>query len=290
MTTGVSIIGCGWLGQALASQLIEENISVVGSYQSPTTKAKLNALGIDAIELILPLSENVAHSEFSYSQLFQQNTLVIAIPPQLKKGQTDYPRKVAQLVDLAEQGNVEKIIFLNSTAIYNGLTGEVNEESELDPRASKVQPLLEAEQAVRRFSKQTIILRLAGLVGPQRHPGKFLQLKREFANAKSPVNLVHQADVVNVIKYFFCLGIKTSEAQIFNVVSKTNCTREHYYQTAAQALHLSQPEFKNDVMKTLGKKVQGQRLREITGYHYQYDDLLQWVTAIPETDDSYGGM
>lgn len=284
MTTGVSIIGCGWLGQALASQLIEENIPVAGSYQSSATKAKLNALGIDALKLVLPLSVDTACNELSYAQLFQQNTLVIAIPPQLKKGQTDYPRKVAELVDLAEQGNVEKIIFLNSTAIYNGLAGEVDEQSELDLKASKVQPLLAAEQAVRGFSKQSIILRLAGLVGPKRHPGKFLQLKREFASAKSPVNLVHQSDVVNIIKYFIAAAKPKSKSQVFNVVSNTNCTREHYYQTAAYALQLPRPEFKDEKELVLGKKVQGKKLIETISYHFQYDDLLQWVIDMPEVD------
>ncbi|MGB1262050.1 MAG: SDR family NAD(P)-dependent oxidoreductase [Cognaticolwellia sp.] len=279
----VSIIGCGWLGQALAQKLLANNIEVVASFQSLQTKEKLKQLAIPAVELKLPIAaditcdihlDNIAGID---GLLFRQKVLIIAIPPQLKKGRVDYPLKIQQLVQLAQLGSTEHIILLNSTAIYNGLTGQVDENSRLDFSAEKVSCLFEAEQALQGFAKTSHILRLAGLVGPNRHPGKFLQSKRLFANASAAVNLVHQSDVVNILIALSQSTDTTSRQRVYNVVSNTNCDRQHYYQVAAQALNLPAPQFADEPSTNAGKRINGYRLRRELAYNFQYDDLLSWV-------------
>lgn len=283
MTKSVSIIGCGWVGKALAQQLKGNDYHVLASYRSQTTQANLVALDINAKSLTLPLDEagflacgdDERHTSHA---LFQVDVMVIAIPPQLKKGQTDYAKKVNQLVALAEKGCVKTIVFLNSTAIYNGLHGEVDELSQLDLEAAKVAPLYEAEQAVKQFSGQSYILRLAGLVGPKRHPGRFLQLKREFANANSQVNLVHQADVVNIIELLSEQQPKQNHSVTYDVVSQTHADRRTYYRTAAKALNLPEPYFNDENEAGIGKKVRGLALRSAIAYDYVFDDLLIWLS------------
>lgn len=281
----VSIIGCGWLGQALATALLKENISVLASYQSQSTLAKLNSLNIPATQLTLPLArgkstrENVNDFLAVDRRLFASEVLVIAIPPQIKKGKVDYPLKIEQLVTLAEQGQTKHIILLNSTAIYNGLVGAIDEASSLDISAAKVETLLAAERAVKKFSKQVHILRLAGLVGPNRHPGKFLQSGRVFTHASAQVNLVHQTDVVNIIK----LLIKNNSpelAVIYNVVSHTKVDRKGYYQAAAKALGLALPCFETEQEKQPSKQVVGDKVRAELQYSFVHDDLLQWALAL----------
>ncbi len=281
----VSIIGCGWLGQVFAQTLLEKKIAVLASYQSQSTRDKLNRLNIPATQLILPIavSDNKldidANSTLVDKALFQQDVLVIALPPQLKKGKFDYPLKIQQLVQLAESGQTKHIILLNSTAIYNGLVGEIDENTSLNLNAEKVETLLAAEQAVQSFSKQFHILRLAGLVGPNRHPGKFLQSGRIFTNASAQVNLVHQADVVNIINSL----IESSTVlprQIYNVVSATKTSRKDYYQVAAKALGLDIPSFEQEQVSSTGKQVLGEKLRKELPYKYLYDDLMQWATTL----------
>jgi nucleoside-diphosphate-sugar epimerase len=278
----VSIIGCGWVGQALATKLISKNIDVIASYQSLETHEKLTALGIVSKQLILPINENEmtnydSYLDAEYKSLFEVNTLVIAIPPQLKKGQTNYGDKIKQLVTLANKGQVKRIILLNSTAIYNGLHGEVDETCSLDYSAAKVAALTGAEQEVKQFSGQGFILRLSGLVGPERHPGKFLQRSREFVNAQSPVNLVHQTDVVNIIEQLYLSPYNDDECVTYNVVSSTESDRRTYYQTAAKALKFPAPVFNNSSDEVIGKKIIGNKLRQALQYQYAYDDLLAWI-------------
>ena len=280
----VSIIGCGWLGQVLAQRLLASGSKVLASYQSPKSYEKLHELNIPNCQLILPIIGDVA----SYRslddltafdrELFEQDVMIIAIPPQLKKGRVDYPLKIQQLVHLAELGKTKHIILLNSTAIYNGLSGNVDETTPLDLNAEKVSSLLAAEQALKAFTKRTHILRLAGLVGPNRHPGKFLQAARIFTNASAAVNLVHQEDVVNILIQLIEHTDTGCEQSIYNVVSNTDSDRQHYYQTAAQALHLPQPQFALEAEVASGKKIIGTKLREQLAYHYQHDDLLTWLS------------
>jgi len=286
----VSIIGCGWLGQALAKRLLASNSNIIASYQSPQSHEKLKVLDIPAAQLVLPLVDDVmSHNQLDNiagvdKRLFQQDVLIIAIPPQLKKGRVDYPLKIQQLAHLAELGNTKHIILLNSTAIYNGLEGQVDEASQLALKAEKVASLFAAEQAVKMFSKRVHILRLAGLVGPNRHPGKFLQSKRVFENAAAQVNLVHQMDVVNILERLIQLDNTESKQSIYNVVSNTNSDRQSYYQLAAQVLNLPVPKFAVEQQsqsvekKNIGKKIIGETLRRELAYHYQYDDLLRWLS------------
>ncbi len=280
----VSIIGCGWLGQALAQRLLAGNIKVIASCQSQQSHEKLNALKIPVSELILPIMDDV----ISYTSiedivgidiaLFQQDVLIIALPPQLKKGRVDYPLKIQQLVHLAKLGKTKHIILLNSTAIYNGLVGRIDEASKLDVKAEKVASLLAAENAVRGFSERVDILRLAGLVGPNRHPGKFLQAKHIFENASASVNLVHQTDVVNILEKLIHLDSADGKQSIYNVVSNTDSQRQGYYQVAAQVLGLPVPKFALEQQQQPGKKIIGARLRRELAYDYVYDDLLSWLT------------
>lgn len=280
----VSIIGCGWLGQALAPALLAEKISVLASYQSQSTCEKLQQLKIPATQFILPLTADINDIKSSTElpdidlSLFQHDVLVIAIPPQLKKGRVDYPLKIQQLVKLAELGKTKQIVLLNTTAIYNGLVGELNESSPLNLSGEKVETLLAAEQAVKAFSKQVHILRLAGLVGPNRHPGKFLQSGKLFKNASAQVNLVHQTDVVNIIKLLIEDKTQTSSAT-YNVVSGTKTSRKDYYQQTAKAMGLAEPRFEQEQVSCAGKQVVGDKLRNELHYRYVFDDLLQWAKA-----------
>jgi nucleoside-diphosphate-sugar epimerase len=269
----IAIIGCGWLGKALAKELILDEVSFVGTCQSEQSLIMLKNMQIPSIQLRLPLTGSIS----DICGLLDREVMVIAIPPQLKKGQTDYVAKIAQLVQIAEAGTFKRIILLNTTAIYGGLSRVVSEETLLDESTDKVSILLAAEQALATFSGQSYVLRLAGLVGPERHPGKFLQANKVFKNANAQVNLVHQTDVVNIIKILSQLKDFRPIQTVYNVNSQTTCNRKHYYQLAAQSLALAKPDFEEDNIENTGKNISATKLREALAYHYHYDDLLDWL-------------
>ncbi|WP_114325621.1 NAD-dependent epimerase/dehydratase family protein [Candidatus Colwellia aromaticivorans] len=279
-TFSVGIVGCGWLGKALAASLLEQGVSVLATSSQQGNVEQLHEQGIKAQQLLLPSNT----TQLSQHDVFTQQYLVIAITPQFKQGRTDYAIKVAQLVEAAKQrGVVQRIILLSSTAVYQGLEGLVDENTKLNleepgsvkPGSIEKAPILNrAEQAVLNFHRQGNVLRLAGLVGPARHPGKFLLAKRALKNSTAPVNLIHQQDAVGLI-----LSLLTSVAPqgVFNGVSDTHITKALYYQTAAKSLGLELPTFSVDSILDSTRIVSGDKAKQELGYSFIYPDLLAWL-------------
>jgi nucleoside-diphosphate-sugar epimerase len=252
-----------------------QNVSVLATSSQLKNVKKLNEQGIKAQQLVLPATM----SKLSQHDVFTQQCLVIAITPKFKQGQGDYAVKVAQLVDAAEQrGIVKRIVLLSSTAVYHGLAGIVDESSTLDLAGStaqdKVQILHEAEQSVLNFYNLGNVLRLAGLVGPERHPGKFILANRTLKNVMAPVNLIHQQDAVGLIS---SLLTSVSSKGIFNGVSDTHVTKLQYYQAAAKAIDQVLPSFFSDNMLTPDRIVSGTKAKQQLDYSFIYPDLLDWL-------------
>jgi len=287
-TYSVGIIGCGWLGSSLAYHLKEQGVTVLATRSNAENTEQLNNQGLNAEVLSLPAEQALLNTH----AIFKQQCLVIAITPQFRQGRVDYADKVQQLVESAKVSKrVERIILLSSSAVYNGLSGQVAEDSMLDMSADKVALLNQAEQAVLDFNshaidassspdnlrhKKAYVLRLSGLVGPKRHPGKFLLNGRMLKSPQAIVNLIHQQDAVGLIEALLqsqlCGGI-------FNGVSSTQATKKQYYQAAATALKLPTPIFDESelALENAPKIVSGKKTQAALAYSFVYDDLLTWL-------------
>jgi nucleoside-diphosphate-sugar epimerase len=270
MINSVGIIGCGWLGYALAKKLLNDKYRFTVTTQNEEKKQKLLKDGIDAEILSLPVNE----TEVMLLSVFNHKILIISITPQIRQGRNDYPEKVTQIIKMAELGKVEKVILLSSTAVYNGLTGLVDEQSILDMSANKVDIITAAEKAAINFSGTTVILRLAGLVGPERHPGRFLQGNRVLTEPQAFINLIHQDDVVGVLME---LIDEESINGTYNAVSATQTSKKDYYTAAASALSLPLPEFSLEASMSFGKRINDAKLRDTLNYQFTHDDLIDWL-------------
>lgn len=292
----VAIIGCGWVGQALARELLRMQIDVTATTTNPDKLDTLTALGCNAKQLSLPLITSEHNSERSsgckqglnqelshkliseLDWLADIDTMVISITPQFKQGSMAYPDHVAQLVALAQQYHIERVILLSSTGIYQGLAGQVDEQNALMLGSPKVALLHQAEQAVLTGISKACVLRLAGLVGPKRHPARFMAGKQAVTNPQTPVNLVHQTDVVNAI---VTMITQPQVSGIFNVVSESHPTRETFYQTACNRLGLIPPSFSDDQEQLL-RIVSGDKYQQLSlqlGQQLDWPDLLIWLDA-----------
>ena len=91
----LGILGCGWLGTALALELLRSGIPVKGSRTQAERVTDLNHLGIEG--RILSLSETGIEGDLSFFEGLQ--TLVIAIPPVLRKNpKANFIAKIDSLI------------------------------------------------------------------------------------------------------------------------------------------------------------------------------------------------
>ena len=114
------------------------------------------------------------------------------------------------------------------------------------------------------------ILRLAGLVGPSRHPGRF------FAGKSAPdgqhgVNLVHLQDVIAAIEL---LLQAPKGGRIYNICAPKHPARGVFYPQMARELGLPVPVFSDNPENGSGKIVDGSRICNELGFEYQYPDPL----------------
>ncbi|MCD9497506.1 NAD-dependent epimerase/dehydratase family protein [Photobacterium carnosum] len=272
----VSICGCGWLGLPLALSLKSQAIEVWGSKTTIEGANVLQQQGINSCLLTLPLIGDI---DPAIVQFLTTDVLIIAIPPGRKNlDPQDHIEKVMSLATAAKKAGCQRIIFISTTSVYDPLQGEVLETTPVNPSSASGQLHYALEQQLRQqWQQQLTVLRLSGLIGPQRHPVTFLSGRRQLSAAKQPVNLVHLDDCIGVISAI----IKQHPSMpIMHLAASTHPTREQYYTAMAIKLQLPLPEFGNDDNGINGKEINSNQTIRHLGIVLQHDDLLQGTPQI----------
>lgn len=272
----VSIIGCGWLGRPLGISLVERGVTVQGSTTSP---AKLESLEKDGIEPVL-LTLDPDLSETDPESLFQSEVLVLNIPPpRTDDVQTRLAQQIKAVLEAAERGMVEWILYASSTSVYPNVERTVSEsdvppgqpDALSGPRRRTGTALLEAERLLMTADAvDATVVRLAGLYGGDRHPGRFLSGRSDVGRPDARVNLLHQDDAVGV---FLALLEQDRRGEVFNACADDHPTRRTFYTRAAERLGLDAPTF-YDGDTTTGKVVANEKIKRLCNYTFRHPDPL----------------
>ncbi|MEA1065381.1 SDR family oxidoreductase [Erwinia sp. HR93] len=264
----VAIVGLGWLGMPLALSLLGRGWTVIGSKTTQDGVEAARMCGIESYPLQLtPVLE--CDSE-DLDTLLNVDALVITLPARRSGGEGDfYLRAVQEIVDSALAHGVPRIIFTSSTSVYGDAEGVVNEHSPLNPVTESARTLRELELWLHGLPGTSVdILRLAGLVGPHRHPGRFFAGKRA-PNGNHSVNLVHLDDVVNAI---VLLLQAPHGGHLYNICAPVHPSRAQFYPLQTHKLGLEPPAFTDDRSGRVGKKVDGSLICNELGFEYRYPD------------------
>lgn len=267
----VAIVGLGWLGMPLALSLSARGWQVTGSKTTLDGVEAARMCGINSYQLQLT-PELVCDSE-DLDELLNVDALVITLPAR-RTGEGDdfYLQAVQEIVDSALAHQVPRIIFTSSTSVYGEAEGRIKEDFPLSPVTASGRVLKELEQWLHDLPGTSVdILRLAGLVGPERHPGRFLAGKSDVANGGHGVNLVHLEDVISAITL---LLQAPKGGHIYNLCAPAHPTREEFYSQMARQLNLVAPAFRAQAKPGHGKLVDGSRICNELGFEYQYPEPL----------------
>ncbi len=264
----ISILGCGWLGLPLLKSLVEDGHVVKGSSRNPKTLAEIQKSGGQAFLIDLPQGLPTGFTDGC-------NVLIITLPPGGRKfgaaASEKYIERLRCLASWFKEPGAPAIIFTSSTGVYGAAReGVTTERNRPAPSTHSAIAVLEAEQWLEGTHHRPLtILRLAGLIAEDRHPGHFFGGKDWIIpEADMPVNLIHRTDVITAIK--LCLRLDGQLPNVFNVCAAAHPTKGDFYTRAANALGLKIKGAKAGGEK--GKIVNSEKLRNL-GWKPVWDDL-----------------
>lgn len=256
----VLIFGCGWLGSQLGVALAEVGHHVYGSRRSAQSLLTLPPQ-------IQPLCwDGQSPFDSSIEALLPDSWVILAMPPAAQRdGGSAYLESLQRV--LGQSSRAKGLVLCSSTGVYAGLAGCVNESAAPgpEPRAAL---LWQAEQLVRQHPAP-YILRLAGLVGPGRHPASFTR-RGQMAGPEQPVNLVHSVDVCRWV----CQLLKASGhgfPQVVNLSAALTATKAEFYTAACIRAEVAVPQF---VAATEpARTVDASLSQRGTGFVYRHHDI-----------------
>lgn len=253
----IGIVGCGWLGTPLAISFLKKGYSVIGTTTSEEKRENLLQLGIQAHHW--ELSDQLTKSSCKF--LNDLEILILNIPPSKVKSKFSYSSLLQKLGRYLS--NKTKVIFISTTSVYPDTVQKVSEEyewSDLDLQKETVQ----AEIKLRAiFESRLTILRLAGLIGNDRHPVKYLSGKKEIPNGNSPVNLIHLEDVIGLIDRII---ERNYWGEVLNACYPEHPSKKEYYTQTAEKWKIPLPEFKDELGSQ--KLILSEKSINDLGYNY----------------------
>ncbi len=260
----IVLVGLGWLGEPLAASLMAAGYSLCGTVRSADKAQRLSAEGYCVQEWVAEKTEPLPFDLLDCC-------LVITLPP---SSVPDYVDTLRRLVLQARQQQCRQIVMVSSTAVYSDDDSGC-ELSPPSPDSARGTLLLQAEAVVKTDDVPWLVFRAVGLIGPGRHPSRFLSGKRT-ARGGARVNLVHLDDVVR----FLLVGItQRCGGQTFNLCSPDHPSRQDFYSRACQRAGVALPEFTDDSRG--GKQIDGQRVVKVLGETYHVSDWMHWLESAP---------
>ncbi len=266
----ISILGCGWLGLPLAQFFIAKGHRVKGS---TTTESKLSKLEEQSIEpYFIRVGEQAIEGNFA-DFLEGTDVLVINFPPKrVPDIRKVYPMQTATIMEQLPKDL--KTIFVSSTSVYQNTNSVVVEDMQTEPEKDSGKALLEAEQMLHYHLRDNYtVLRLAGLVGYDRLPGRFLADKKDLKNGNAPVNVIHQDDCIGLINRIIELE---KWGEIYNGCADKHPLRKDYYTRAAEVIGLTPPTFNNEPESHF-KIVGNEKSKKELNYQYKYPNPIKML-------------
>jgi nucleoside-diphosphate-sugar epimerase len=275
----ILIIGCGYVGLPLGADLAAAGHEVFGMRRDAAAAVELGARGIKFVQADITQSDtlNGIPSDFD---------AVVNLVSSTRGGVDEYRRVYLEgtrnVVSWLRANPPQKYIYTSSTSVYGQNDGSiVTEESPAAPDSATSRILVETEKEL-LASFRAIILRVAGIYGPDRGH-LFHQFLRGEATLREDgsnfINNVHVDDVTGSIMHLLRAG---APGHTYNVVDSEPVTQTDFFQWLASILHKpmppSAPADPNRKRGVTNKRVSNAKLRA-SGYAFRYPTFREGYTA-----------
>ena len=283
----VLIIGCGYVGLPLGAELVRQGHEVFGLRRSPGAEAEFKSAGIKPLTGDITKAEQLAQLPAAYDWVVN---CVSASGGGVEEYREAYFHGMRNLVAWLAGTPPKKFVYTSSTSVYGQNDGSlVKENSPTEPAAETGKILVETErvllEAARERKFPAVILRLAGIYGPDRGYWfkQYLKNEARIEGAGTRIlNMIHRDDVVGAI----IAALKSGRpGEVYNVVDDEPVSQLAFFQWLSEPLGKklppSVPENPDEVRKrgVTNKKVSNRRLKMELGYQFKYPTFRQGYTA-----------
>jgi nucleoside-diphosphate-sugar epimerase len=274
------VIGCGYVGLPLGSELVRFGHEVFGLRRSPSSAHELQAAGIRPLTGDVTQPETLAKLPCDFDWVVN----CVAAGGDAENYRQVYLEGTRNLLDWLAPHLPKKFVYTSSTSVYGQNDGSpVKESSPAEPLAESSQILVETEKVLLGAAAQKIfpavILRVAGIYGPERGYW-FKQFLNDAAQIEGDgsrfLNMIHRDDLVGCI----IAALKNGRAgEIYNAVDDEPVSQLHFFQWLAQAvdkpLPPAMPE-NSDASRKRGatnKRVTNRKLKMELGHRFKYPNF-----------------
>lgn len=287
------IIGCGYVGSALARELKARGYDVTGVVQTPESAALLTAEGIPARsgDCSTPEGARAACEGGAEGVIF-------CVSSRGGDYQRTYVEGMRQVLAALENQPPKLFFYTSSTSVYSQTDSSwVDESSRCEPTHRNGKLLLETENLLRaaalKKSFSAYVLRLSGIYGPGRHSflDRVVESTREWPHDEARwLNHIHRDDVVGAICHLIDLAKKSPSSEtirLFNVSDNEPFKQLAYVKWVNAQLKRTPPRFLPDNHESRRKggsanrRISNAALRE-TGWTLKYPTYVEGLPKLIE--------
>ncbi len=270
----ILIAGCGYVGSALARQLVQDGHDVFGLRRAPT----------DLPQGVVPVAADLAAGRDLAAVPGDLDACVTAISADGRSEsayEAAYVRAVRNLRSLleGESPNCQRWVFTSSTAVYGDELGDwVDEDTSTSPSSFTGRTVLEGERLVLGSGiPHRTVVRLGGIYGPGRT--RLIDSVRAGEATCPPeptfTNRIHRDDAAGAIRHLLTLD---EPAEVYVGVDTDPAERCEVLTWMAEQLGVPAPG--TGPGSSRGNKRASSARLQATGYTFRYPTFREGYRAI----------
>ncbi len=289
----VLIVGCGYVGLPLGTELVRLGHEVFGLRRSASAENELKAAGIQPLVADITKPDELAGLPRDFDWVVN---CVSSTGGSAEEYRRVYLQGTRNLIEWLATGPPKKFVYTSSTSVYGQTDGsQVKETSPTEPVAETAKILLETEKVLLGNSGSrgrslhqkvpAVILRVAGIYGPDRSHW-FKQFLKNEAHIEGDgsrfLNMIHRDDLIGCI----IAALKNGRSgEIYNVVDDEPVSQMNFFQWLAATVGKYPPSSvpenpaENRKRGVTNKRVVNRKLKMELGYQFKYPNFRKGYTA-----------
>jgi nucleoside-diphosphate-sugar epimerase len=271
-TADALILGCGYLGRRVAARWV-----AAGRRLAALTRRNAAALAALGVE---PIPGDIFDPE-SLRRIPAARAVLYAVATDRGSGRA---MREVYVDGLAHVLNTipppERFVYVSSTGVYGQADGGwVDEASPTEPVEESGRIALEAERLLRAKLPGAVVLRFAGIYGPDRLLRKSALLNGEplVGDADRWLNLIHVDDGADAV---LATEAKSEPGATFTIADDEPVTRRDFYTLLARLLHAPAAKFEHRPEPgTANRRVSNRTARDWLGWSPRFPTYREGLPA-----------